>query len=83
MTAPMTPVRQLATGQVPTVMAYEIAERRGAEPSDAERGELAQAAFDAASRHLAVGDYVGARDLLRLASQYGEERARALLDALE
>ena len=83
LTAPTAPARQLATSQAPTVTAYEIAERSGAEPSDAERGELAQAAFDAASRHLAVGDYIGARDQLRLASHYGEELARVLLEALE
>jgi hypothetical protein len=63
--------------------AYEIAERSGAAPSEAERAELAVAALEDASRRLAVGDYIGARDRLRQAVLYGEDRARALLDTLE
>ena len=67
---------------VPT-SAYEIAERGGAAPTEAERSQLVQAAFDEASRRIAAGDYIGARDRLRQAVTFGEERARALLDALE
>jgi hypothetical protein len=45
--------------------------------------EAPDAAFDEASRRLARGDYIGARDLLRHAVAAGEDRARALLNALD
>jgi hypothetical protein len=41
------------------------------------------AAFDEASRRIARGDYIGARDLLRRAVTAGEDRARMLLNALD
>jgi hypothetical protein len=41
------------------------------------------AAFDEAGRRIARGDYIGARDLLRRAVAAGEDRARALLNALD
>jgi hypothetical protein len=63
--------------------AFEVAERGGKAPTEAERLELAEAAFLEASRRIAVGDYIGARDQLRRAIAFGEDRAQALLDALQ
>jgi hypothetical protein len=63
--------------------AFEVAERGGKAPTELERLELAEAAFLEASRRIAVGDYIGARDQLRRAITFGEDRAQALLDALQ
>jgi hypothetical protein len=81
LTAPMLTASAVAT-LVPSA-AYEIAERGGAAPTEAERSELAQAAFEEANRRIAAGDYIGARDKLQQAVDFGAERARALLDALD
>ncbi len=81
LTTPMLAASTVAT-LVPSA-AFEVAERGGKEPTDAERLELAEAAFFEASRRIAAGDYIGARDQLRQALSFGEDRARALLDALQ
>jgi hypothetical protein len=62
--------------------AFEVAERGGRPPTEVERLELAEAAFLEASRRIAAGDYIGARDQLRRAITFGENRAQELLDAL-
>jgi hypothetical protein len=60
--------------------ALEVGERALASPS---RTGSPDVEFEEASRRLAVGDFIGARDHLRRAVAAGEERARVLLDALE
>jgi hypothetical protein len=71
------------TGSVVQASAFEIAERGAKAPTAVERLEQAEAAFIAAGRLIADGDYVGARDQLRQAILLGEDRARAWLDALQ
>jgi hypothetical protein len=76
----------LAASVVATLVpaaALEVGERGGAPPSEAEQAELGLAAFELAARLIANGDYMGARDALRQAVAFGEDRARAMLDALE
>ena len=79
--APMLTASTVAT-LVPAA-ALEVGERGAAAPSAAEQAELGLAAFEEAGRRIAFGDYMGARDALRQAVALGEDRARALLDALE
>jgi hypothetical protein len=81
LTTPMLTASTVAT-LIPAA-AFEVAERGGKEPTEAERLELAEVAFLEASRRIAAGDYIGARDQLRQALAFGEERARALLDGLQ
>jgi hypothetical protein len=81
LTTPMLAASAVAT-LIPAA-AFEVAERGGKEPTEAERLELAEAAFLEASRRIAAGDYIGARDQLRQALAFGEDRARALLDAMQ
>jgi hypothetical protein len=64
-----------------TAAALEAGERAVA--TTASSRTEADTAFEEASRRLAVGDFIGARDYLRRAVAAGEDRARALLDALE
>ena len=76
--APTTPSRPF----VPAA-AFEVGELAAAPLTDAERIEQASLAFQEASRRIAIGDYLGARDHLRHAVALGEEHARSLLNALE
>jgi hypothetical protein len=71
----------LITALVPTSAAVDASEKLAA--PTAESADEAQAAFEEAGRLISIGDYIGARDYLRRAVAAGEERARALLKALD
>jgi hypothetical protein len=81
LTAPLLAASAVAT-LVPSA-ALEVGERGGAPPSPAEQAMLGSAAFELAAQLIGIGDYMGARDALRQAVAFGEERARDMLDALE
>jgi hypothetical protein len=71
----------LITALVPTSAAIDASEKLAAPAAGT--SDEAQAAFEEAGRRISNGDYIGARDYLRRAVAAGEERARALLKALD
>jgi hypothetical protein len=81
LTAPLLTAAAVAT-LVPAA-ALEVGERGGAPPSEVQEIDMGLAAFEEAARLIASGDFMGARDALRQAVALGEDRARAMLDALE